>query len=220
MLEPTAVDLVIFDCDGVLINSEEIASGVCVEALATLGMHLTLQQYAARYSGRPVVDAWRRVEEDHGGALPEGFRERVDTEVLRRFSLSLEPMEGVVEVLAGLRLPRCVASSTSLPLLRSNLAQVRLDGYFEPAVFSVSQVKRGKPAPDVFLFAASQMGADPTHCLVIEESAAGVTAARRAGMKVIGFSGGGHAAPDHADRLRAAGAVTVVHAMRELPAFL
>ena len=215
-----AFDLVIFDCDGVLINSEEIASGVCVEALAELGMNLTLQQYAARYSGRPVADAWRQVETDHGKPLPEGFREKVDAEVLRRFSLSLEPIEGVVETLSAMRLPRCVASSTTLHLLKSNLVQVGLSPFFDPSIFSVSQVRRGKPAPDVFLFAASQMGADPHRCLVIEDSAAGVAAARRAGMQAIGFSGGGHTAPDHAERLNREGASRVVGDLRDLAPLL
>ena len=215
-----AFDLVIFDCDGVLINSEEIASGVCVEALAALGMQLTMQQYAARYSGRPVADAWLQVESDHGKPLPEGFREKVDTEVLRRFSLHLEPMEGVVEVLQAMRQPRCVASSTTLPLLQANLVQVGLSRFFDPSIFSVSQVRRGKPAPDVFLFAASQMGADPHRCLVIEDSAAGVAAARRAGMQAIGFCGGGHAAHDHAEKLGAQGATRVIRAMRELAPLL
>lgn len=219
-MEAGGFDLVIFDCDGVLINSEEIASGVCVEALAELGMNLTLQQYAARYSGRPVADAWRQVEADHGKPLPEGFREKVDTEVLRRFSLHLEPMEGVVDVLAAMRQPRCVASSTTLDLLKANLVQVGLSPFFDPSIFSVSQVRRGKPAPDVFLFAASQMGADPHRCLVIEDSAAGVAAARRAGMQAIGFSGGGHAAPDHAEKLAAQGASQVITAMRELAPLL
>lgn len=216
----SAAELVIFDCDGVLINSEEIACAICVEALAELGMSLTLQEYAARYSGRPVADAWLRVEADHGRPLPEGFREKVDTEVMRRFSLHLEPIPGVVETLSTLRGARCVASSTTLPLLKSNLARAGLAEFFEPAVFSVSQVRRGKPAPDVFLFAASQMGADPHHCLVIEDSAAGVAAARRAGMRVIGFSGGGHTAPGHAERLMAEGAFTVVGAFAELAPLL
>lgn len=214
------VDLVIFDCDGVLINSEELASAVCAEALAELGMQLTLQQYAARYSGRPVADAWWQVEADYKQPLPEGFREKVDAEVLRRFSLHLEPLDGVHEVLSNMALPRCVASSTSLHHLTSNLAQVGLGRYFEPSIFSVSQVKRGKPAPDVFLYAASQMGADPHRCLVIEDSQAGITAARRAGMRVIGFSGGGHTAPDHAERLTAAGAMRVVRTMSELGAHI
>lgn len=220
MVAAGSFDLVIFDCDGVLINTEEIASGVCVEALAELDMQLTLQQYASRYSGRPIADAWLRVEEDHGKPLPLGFREKVDAEVLRRFSLSLGPIDGVVELLTSMRGPRCVASSTQLPLLKTNLAQAGLDHFFDPSIFSVSQVRRGKPAPDVFLFAASQMGADPQRCLVIEDSAAGVIAARRAGMRVIGFSGGGHAAADHAERLLVEGAVRVVGDMRDLAPFL
>ena len=160
MIARENIDLVIFDCDGVLLNTEEIASAVCVEALADLGMHLTLHQYAARYSGRPVADAWRQVEADLGRPLPDGLRESVDTRVLDRFASALEPIEGVVTVLEALRGPRCVASSTTLDLLKLNLERARIAHHFDPAIFSVSQVARGKPAPDVFLFAASQMGAD------------------------------------------------------------
>ena len=213
-------ELVIFDCDGVLINTEEIASAACVEALAELGMCLSLHQYAARYSGRPVADAWLQVEADHGAPLPQGFRERVDAQVLKRFSELLEPIDGVAELVASLQTAKCVASSTQLPLLHQNLTQAGLAQYFPSAIFSASQVRRGKPAPDVFLFAASQMGADPAHCLVVEDSAAGVQAARRAGMSVIGFSGGGHTAHDHAERLQAAGAFSVIKSMHELSAHL
>jgi HAD superfamily hydrolase (TIGR01509 family) len=220
MIARDDIDLVIFDCDGVLLNTEEIASAVCVEALADLGMHLTLHQYAARYSGRPVADAWRQVESDLGKPLPEGFRERVDAKVLQRFSEALEPIDGVVDLLSAMRGPRCVASSTTLDLLRQNLARARIVDHFAPSIFSVSQVKRGKPAPDVFLFAASQMGADPHRCLVIEDSAAGVAAGKRAGMHVIGFSGGGHATDDHAERLTGQGAGRVVRHMRELHGLL
>ena len=206
MAEPPGFDLVIFDCDGVLINSEEIASQVCAEAVVELGMTMTAHDYASRYAGMPVAQAWLRVESDSGGVLPKGFREKVDAEVRRRFDLKLAPIGGMVEVLESSPHPRCVASSTRLPLLRRNLSQTGLIGFFEPGVFSVTQVKRGKPAPDVFLYAASQMGADPARCIVVEDSIAGVTAAFRAGMQVIGFMGGGHATPSLRVALERAGA--------------
>jgi HAD superfamily hydrolase (TIGR01509 family) len=208
MAEPTAhgFDLVIFDCDGVLINSEEIASQVCAEAVVELGMTMTAHDYASRYAGMPVAEAWLRVEQDSGAPLPTGFREKVDAEVRRRFELELAPIDGMVDVLRSSPHPRCVASSTRLPLLEKNLSQTGLIDFFAPGVFSVTQVKRGKPAPDVFLYAASQMGADPSRCIVVEDSIAGVTAAFRAGMQVIGFMGGGHSTPSLRASLEQAGA--------------
>ncbi|MDP4595211.1 MAG: HAD family phosphatase [Beijerinckiaceae bacterium] len=210
------IDLVVFDCDGVLINSEELASEICVAAVRELGLHLTPHQYADRYAGHPVAEIWRRVEEDCGKPLPAGFRETVDTDVRRRFETELVAITGVAELLAQLVHPRCVASSSHITLLRANLGRVGLIDYFDPHVFSGSQVKRGKPAPDVFLYAASQMGADPARCLVIEDSMAGVTAARRAGMKAIGFAGGGHASEVLHERLLEAGAVDVFKTMQDI----
>lgn len=217
-MNPSSIELVIFDCDGVLINSEELASEVCVLAVAELGLHLTPQQYADRYAGNPVAEIWKRVAEDIGAPLPDGFRERVDQQVRKRFETELAQIEGVADVLGGLRHPRCVASSTQLPLLKANLARAGLISFFDPHVFSGSQVKRGKPAPDVFLYAASQMGADPRHCLVIEDSLTGVTAARRAGMNVVGFTGGGHISTGLDKRLQAAGAFATVREMKGLQA--
>lgn len=210
------IDLVIFDCDGVLINSEELASNICVEAVRELGLHLTPHQYADRYAGHPVAEIWRRVEEDCGKPLPQGFRERVDMDVRHRFETELAAISGVAELLAELKHPRCVASSTQLQLLQKNLARVGLLDFFEPHVFSGSQVRRGKPAPDVFLYAASQMGADPARCLVVEDSMAGVTAARRAHMNVVGFVGGGHASDVLHEKLRIAGAGHVFDSMKGL----
>lgn len=216
MIAPDSLDLVIFDCDGVLVNSEEIACAVCVEALATLGMHMTMQEFAARHSGMPIKDSWALIERNYGKPLPAGFREGVDRDVYRRFAAELAPIEGTGALLESLRLARCVASSTGLQRLTDNLRQVGLAKYFEPSIFSVSQVRRGKPAPDVFLYAASQMGADPGRTLVIEDSQHGVVAARRAGMRAIGFAGGGHASHDHEERLLAAGAFAVAGSMAEL----
>ena len=214
------VDLVIFDCDGVLIDSEAIANQVCVEHMATLGREMTMQSFAARYSGSPIGDIWRRVEDDHGVVIGEEARLSIDTEIHRRFETGLRTIEGVTEMLDYLAARRCVASSTGLKKLRRNLATVGLLERFEPGVFSASQVARGKPAPDVFLYAASQMGADPARCLVIEDSVAGVSAARRAGMMTIGFAGGGHVDAAHPERLIAVGASDIATSMPHLSSLL
>ncbi len=211
-----SVQLVIFDCDGVLIDSETIANQVCVEHVSRLGLHMTMQEFAAEYSGSPVRDIWRRVEERIGATISDAFRKQVDDEVHRRFESDLKEMEGVFDVLNQILVPKCVASSTGLVKLKKNLTQVGLHESFDPGIFSASQVARGKPSPDVFMFAASQMGADPGHCLVIEDSVAGVKAARRAGMRVIGFSGGGHTLGDHDRKLLDVGAEHVVSSMKAL----
>ena len=216
----TPIDLIIFDCDGVLIDSEVIANQVCVEFVATLGHQTTMHDFAAKYCGSPINDIWQRVGLDIGVPITEAFRKAVDDEVHRRFEMDLKAVEGVSELLDALQHRRCVASSTGIKKLRANLERVGLLGKFEPGVFSASQVARGKPAPDVFLYAASQMGADPGRCLVIEDSVAGVTAARRAGMTTIGFAGGGHVTQAHPQRLLDVGALTIAGSMTELAAYL
>jgi len=214
------IELIIFDCDGVLIDSESIANQVCVEHLATIGMSMTMRDFAARYAGSKIRDIWRRVGEDIGRPVPDALKLAIDEEIHRRLAVELKAMDGVFEVLGAISARRCVASSTGLVKLKKNLGQVGLLELFEPGIFSASQVARGKPAPDVFLFAASQMGADPACCLVIEDSLPGIAAARRAGMKAVGFAGGGHVLPDHAQRLSSAGAVAVAGSMRDVPPIL
>lgn len=214
------IELIIFDCDGVLIDSEAIANQVCVEFVATLGFETTMHDFAAKYCGSPINDIWRRVGLDIGQPISDDFRKAVDEEVHRRFETGLQAVEGVAELLDRLPHRRCVASSTGIKKLRTNLERVNLLDKFDPGVFSASQVARGKPAPDVFLYAASQMGADPAHCLVIEDSVAGVTAARRAGMTTIGFAGGGHVTDKHPQRLLDVGASTIALTMADLATVL
>ena len=218
--DQTLIDLVIFDCDGVLIDSEAIANQVCVEHMETLGRSMTMQVFATRYSGSPIGDIWRRVEADHNVIITSEARSAVDTEIHRRFETGLKAVEGVADMLDCLAARRCVASSTGLEKLRRNLARVELLTKFDPGVFSASQVARGKPAPDVFLYAASQMGADPSRCLVVEDSIAGVSAARRAGMMTIGFAGAGHVDEAHPERLIAVGASDIATSMPHLTTLL
>lgn len=208
----------IYDCDGTLIDSEGIACSVCAEALTSIGVPYTTQLFAARYAGRPARETWAHVSEVYGVTLPEGFNHAINTEIHRRLDAEVQAVEGARAAIEAVGGARCVASSTGITQLRKNLTTAGLIDLFGEGVYSASQVKRGKPAPDVFLYAASQMGADPADCIVIEDTVAGVTAARRAGMRVLGFTGANHAGEGHEARLLAAGAFLIVSHMQELPA--
>ena len=136
------------------------------------------------------------------------------------FERELVPITGIEELLAALPAPRCVASNSHLDRVRHALSVTRLLPLFDPHVFSASQVERGKPAPDLFLFAAQQLGTAPEGCIVIEDSATGVEAAIAAGMPVVGFCGGSHCPGDHADQLLAAGCSRVFATTLDLAAYL
>lgn len=212
--------LLIFDCDGVLIDSEIVAARLEAEAITALGLPMSAQDICTRFAGTTTREVWATLERELGRPLPVGFFEAHLAHVRDVFSRDLEAIPGVRAMLEQLDVPFCVASSTQLPSLITNLGTAGLAGFFDGHVFSASQVKRPKPAPDVFLFAASQMGADPAECLVVEDSVAGVTAARRAGMPVVGFTGGSHVGPGHGERLIALGAGAIVERMSDLPALL
>jgi HAD superfamily hydrolase (TIGR01509 family) len=209
--------LIIYDCDGTLIDSETIAGEEVHRAISAFGLPYTLNAYNAAYTGVPAHRTWEMLEQEYGQPFPVGTRDAVDGRIHQRFAEELTLVNGVREAITALSFPHCVASSTGMTMLRKNLTHVGLIDLFDPHVFSATQVKRGKPAPDVFLFAASQMGFDPAHCVVIEDSVNGVMAARRAGMQVLGFTGAGHAFDGLADRLMAAGALQVVPHMDDLP---
>ncbi len=215
--------LIIFDCDGVLLDSELIFCSVDSAALARLGYEVSAVDVAKRFTGVPFREMWRELSDELRFTVSEAWLDDLRSECERRFQTELTAIPGVdrmVEQAGRLGHTLCVASSTSLALLKRNLEIAAIRTYFDPHIFSVSQVARGKPAPDVFLFAASQMGFDPSDCLVIEDSVAGVTAGRRAGMTVIGFNGGSHADPDLADRLLSSGATTVLRSMADVSTWL
>ena len=215
--------LIIFDCDGVLIDSEIVAARLEAEAITELGLPTTAEEICRRFAGTTTREVWATLERELGRPLPDGFFEAHLAHVRDVFSRELEPIAGAraaVEAVAASGTPFCVASSTLLPSLITNLGTAGLVDLFDGHVYSASQVKRAKPAPDVFLFAASQMGADPDDCVVVEDSVAGVTAARRAGMPVVGFVGGSHVTAGHDGRLKAAGARAIFSDMRDLDATL
>ena len=199
-------DLVIFDCDGVLVDSEVLAVEAFCEVLVAAGVPAE-PAMIARCFGMKQADILRSVERDTGVAVPDAVANALWPATRALFDRSLRPMPGVAEFIAGLGdRPRCVASSSSLERIRFSLAKTGLADLFGEHVFSSQMVARGKPAPDLFLFAAERMGAPPERCAVIEDSVFGVQGARAAGMRAIGFLGGSHIVPDHGARLLADGA--------------
>jgi HAD superfamily hydrolase (TIGR01509 family) len=210
--------LLIFDCDGVLVDSEPIATGALAEMITSLGHPMTLPDAVATFTGRSVADVLALIQKLLGSPVPEEFGARHAQEVLARFRRELKPVPGVEDAIAALPYRRCVASSSSPERLLLSLEVTGLAPLFGQNVFSAVHVKNGKPAPDLFLHAARRMQEAPADCIVIEDTVPGVQAGVAAGMAVIGFAGGGHADAALADRLAAAGARTVVRSMRELPA--
>ena len=210
-------DLVIFDCDGVLVDSEVISCRAHAETLTRHGYPITAEQVFDRFLGRSTRQANLEVEAELGRSLPDDFHVQLQEALFRAFAASLEPVPHVEAALEAIAQPICVASSGSQERMRVSLGRAGLYDRFAPNIFSATQVSNGKPAPDLFLFAAAQMATLPARCLVIEDSVPGITAACAAGMAVLGFHGGSHCRPGYADTLRAAGAVITFDDMRQLP---
>ncbi len=211
-------DLIIYDCDGTLIDTETLYGEANLAAVRKLGLDWTMDDYVDNLVGRPWADGLKVIAAAYGKPLPDDFEAGIEEAVAWRLANDLRALPGVVEAVTAIEGPRCVASSTSLVPLRRNLGTAGLIDLFDPHVFSASQVARGKPHPDVFLFAAETMGARPERCVVIEDSAPGVLAARAAGMCVVGFTGSAHDRPRIAARLREAGAAIIIDHMDEWPA--
>lgn len=213
----SAVTLLIFDCDGVLVDSEPIANKILSETLTALGRPITARECLRTQVGRSLADILRETEALVGHVLPGNVADEMNARLFARFRRELRAIEGVAEALAALPGPRCLASSSRPERIDLALSVTGLASSFQHR-FSAIQVAHGKPAPDLFLLAAHEMGAAPSRAIVIEDSVAGVVAARAAGMRAIGFVGGGHATSDLAARLKAAGAEHVIAVMRDLPA--
>ena len=212
--------LVIFDCDGVLIDSEVIFGRVLGKCMIAAGFPITMAEAMVFGLGKNRVTLTAAVEARFGRSLPDGFFEAFRSHVDLAFARELVPIPGIEKLLAALPAPRCVASNSHLERVRHALTVTRLLPLFEPHVFSASQVARGKPAPDLFLFAARQFGASPADCVVVEDSATGVEAAIAAEMPVVGFCGGSHCPDGHADTLLTAGCSQVFAGTADLTAYL
>jgi HAD superfamily hydrolase (TIGR01509 family) len=204
------VELIIFDCDGVLIDSELIACAAEANALTEIGYEITLEGVIERFAGMPDKAMYAKIEAELGHKLPDDFRDRVKQKVFEQYRTTLQPIRGVKDVLSSIKSKKCVASSSSPSKLALGLVETGLFEILYPYVFSTTLVERGKPHPDLFLYAANAMNVAAANCIVVEDSVAGVTAAKAAGMRSIGFIGGSHCRSGHAAKLVHAGAEMVI----------
>ena len=214
------IDLVIFDCDGVLVDSEVISCRAHAETLTRHGYPITSDQVLDRFLGVSDREARLIVEAELGRSLPGDFEVQMKQAALQRYTEDLRTIPYVGEVIAAIGLPKCVASSGTPGKIRHGLSCAGIYDLLAPHIFSATQVKRGKPAPDLFLFAARQMAAPPGRCVVVEDSVPGIAGALAAGMTVLGFHGGSHCRSGYGDTLRGAGAVATFKDMRQLPDLL
>jgi HAD superfamily hydrolase (TIGR01509 family) len=214
------IDLVIFDCDGVLIDSEPIASRTLAEALQGYGVSITAEEAHAKFTGNSESVIAGMCARDYGledvPALFALWRERLFAE----FATSLRPMPGISEVVAALTRPKCVASNSTLLRLENSLGHLDLWHHFAPKVFSAEMVARPKPAPDLLLHCAGAFDAAPGRCVMIDDSTHGIAAALAAGMVAIGFVDPADPRPHRGQLLADAGAFAVANGAGELMSIL
>lgn len=213
--------LILFDCDGVLVDSEVLFNWVVAEQLTAAGYPIDTDGAIERFTGMSMPSLMKIVEDELGHALPDGFTGECRARANDVLDRDLQPIPGIGAVLERHAGRRCVASSSSPLRIRRSLATTGLIGHFaDETIFSAAMVQRGKPAPDLFLHAAHTMGAAPADCVVIEDSLLGAQAAVAAGMTALGFTGGSHIRDGHADALRAIGVVDIFDDMAQLPGLL
>lgn len=213
--------LLIFDCDGVLVDSEILEHSVDVEMLAIHGYHRTTEELLGRFVGISRKDMYATVFAELGRPVPGDLLDIRERTVWTRCASDLRAVSGVEAVLETLSaLPKCVASSSTPDKLRMKLEITGLAPWFAPNIFSTALVQRGKPAPDIYLHAAQAVGVPPECCIVIEDSPHGIAGARAAGMQAIGFVGGAHATALLRAQLADAGADAVAGSMNELASML
>ena len=206
----------IFDCNGVLVDSESIVANVAAQELTRAGFAVSPDIIARFFTGRRPADMLADIETATQRKLPQNFGSMLATTTLRRLRAEARATAHVEHALTWLRGPKCVASSAPFERIRVSLESTGLLRFFDPYLFSASDVPRGKPAPDLFLYVAQRMRVQPGDCIVVEDSPAGVTAAHAAGMVPIGFIGGSHTNPSLGAQLTAAGARAVIADMRAL----
>jgi HAD superfamily hydrolase (TIGR01509 family) len=211
--------LVVFDCDGVLVDSEPIAMRVLLETIAAEGLALDEATGYARLLGRSLAGIREILAEEFGIVLDDAALAGMRRRLYAAFESELQPIPGVAATLDALGRPYCVASSSQPERIEVSLRATGLWARFEGRVYSASMVDRGKPAPDLFLHAASAMGFAPRDCLVVEDSPAGIEAAQAGGMRVIGFLGGTHARrPAHRAAVAALAPDRIIEEMTDLVA--
>jgi HAD superfamily hydrolase (TIGR01509 family) len=210
-------DLVVFDCDGVLVDSEVLVVDVEAALLSEAGFELTASDIIERFVGLSYATMMAAIGAEFGRPVPGELSQRVQQAAMARLARDLQAVPGMDGLLNGLERPRCVASSSDLERISMTLAVSGLDHHFDPAsIFSAQMVRRPKPAPDLFELVARALDVDPARCVVVEDSPAGVEGAVAAGMTAVGLLAGGHVGPRLAGRLSAAGASLIFDSAAEL----
>ena len=212
--------LTIFDCDGVLVDSEIIAARVDAEHLTQAGYAITPEEVAHRFAGLTAEQMFAIAAKELGRPIPAEALARQRADLDARLAEEVDAVSGVHEALDVLDGPRCICSNSSSARLNLTLTKTGLWDRFRPYVFSAREVRDGreKPAPDVFLHAAEAMEVAPEDTIVVEDSVHGTRGAIAAGMRVVGFTGASHSWPGHSEALMDAGAITVVRRFAQLPA--
>ncbi|MDJ0975075.1 MAG: HAD-IA family hydrolase [Planctomycetota bacterium] len=209
-----AIDLVIFDCDGVLVDSEPITTRLLIDHARRLGLELDVEDALLRWKGGRLADVVAEIEERLGRSVPETFALDFRAELVVRMAEEVQAVPGILDVLDQLTYPACVASNGPRAKMNASLGATGMLERFEGRIFSAYEVGTFKPEPGLFLHAAEALGALPSRCVVIEDSVGGVTAGIAAGMAVYAY-----ATDEHGEAMADAGA-TLFHAMAELPALL
>jgi len=214
-----ALSLIIFDCDGVLVDSEIVAAQIESEKLAELGLEFSPEEISERFAGLTLTRIAEILTEETGVHFPERFVADVERESDVRLA-KVATIPGVHDMLDKLDLPRCICSNSMMNRLQLMLKPAGLWDRFRPYVFPSREVgtKRGKPAPDVYLYACKEFDVAPHEAIVLEDSVHGVAAAVAAGCRAVGFTGGKHTHRGHADSLTEAGAETVISRLSDFPA--
>ena len=218
----TQPELVIFDCDGVLVDSEIIAARVEAELISRAGFEISAEELAETYAGLTFKDILLKIEERSNMPFQASLIDQAEAIVDRRLAAEVRAIEGAHEAVTSVTTPRCICSNSRTERLDAMLTRTGLKRYFDGLVFSSLETptRKPKPAPDVFLFAAEKMHANPSKTFVVEDSVHGIHAAKAAGMRVIGFTGAAHSYPGHADALTDAGAETVIRRWADFKATL
>jgi HAD superfamily hydrolase (TIGR01509 family) len=212
-------DLIIFDCDGVLVDSEIIAADVESKLLTEAGYPISIEEMGERFAGMTWQNILFQVEREASIPISASLLDKSEKLLDMRLKQDVQAIAGVEAALSRLKLKRCICSNSSTARLEMMLGKVGLKRLFAPHIFSAKDLgaDRVKPKPDIFLHGAEQMGVSIEHVVVVEDSVHGIHAARAAGMRVIGFTGASHTYPSHADKLTDAGAETVISRMNDLP---
>ncbi|MCS3430999.1 HAD family phosphatase [Klebsiella sp. BIGb0407] len=213
------LDLIIFDCDGVLVDSEIIGIQLTVSLLNQQGVDIDVGKFTRLYSGLAWEALIEQVRRDTGITLSATIGQHFYPQLMAAFATRLKRIDGSLEVISNITTPKCICSNSGCEQLDYMLTLVGLKSLFAPDIYSAMDLGpgRGKPEPDIFLHGAQQFNAQPANTLVIEDSVHGVMAAKRAGMYVVGFTGGAHTTPDHQSRLMTAGADVVIDSLYRLP---